>query len=112
VHANADLWATGPFATVAPEPGVEVDALVAFAWPGPDKSIPGIRALRKIAPDTRIAGYVLALPPKPVDGAAILAEMRALAEEGVEEFHLYHVGLASAPRLAAIREAVTGLRAT
>ncbi|MBP2330934.1 hypothetical protein JOF56_011319 [Kibdelosporangium banguiense] len=112
VHANSDPWATGPFATVAPQVGVEVDALVAMAWPGPDASAPNIRALRKIAPDTRIAGYVLALPPKPADGAAMLAEMRALAEEGVEEFHLYHAGLASAARLDAIRDAVSALRAT
>lgn len=112
VHANSDPWATGPFATVAPELGVDVDALVAMAWPGPAASAPNIQALRKIAPDTRIAGYVLALPPKPIDGQAMLAEMRALAEEGVEEFHLYHAGLASKARLDAVREAVNALRAT
>jgi hypothetical protein len=38
--------------------------------------------------------------------------MRALAEEGVREFHLYHAGLASAARLDAVREAVAGLLAT
>jgi hypothetical protein len=112
VHATADPWGTGPFATVAPEVGVDVDALVAMCWPGPAASTPNIRALRKLAPETRIAGYVLALPPKPVDGAAMLAEMRALAEEGVEEFHLYHAGLASPARLGAIREAISGLRTT
>jgi hypothetical protein len=112
VHANSDPWATGPFATVAPEVGADVDVLVAMAWPGPAASAPNIRALRKIAPDTRIAGYVLALPPKPASGADMLAEMRALAEEGVEEFHLYHAGLASGERLTAIREAVSALRAT
>jgi hypothetical protein len=112
VHANSDPLATGPFATVAPQVGADVDVLVAMAWPGPAASAPNIRALRKIAPDTRIAGYVLALPPKPADGAAMLAEMRALAEEGVEEFHLYHAGLASPERLNAVREAVSALRAT
>jgi hypothetical protein len=112
MHATADPWGTGPFATVSPEVGAEVDVLVAMAWPGPAASTPNIRALRKIAPEARIAGYILALPPKPVDGAAMLAEMRALAEEGVEEFHLYHAGLASLARLDAIREAVAGLRAT
>jgi hypothetical protein len=89
-----------------------VDVLVAMAWPGPAASAPNIRALRKIAPDTRIAGYVLALPPKPADGTAMLAEMRALAREGVEEFHLYHAGLASQARLDAIGDAVSALRAT
>ncbi|MEV4314639.1 hypothetical protein [Actinocrispum sp. NPDC049592] len=110
VHATSDPWGTGPFATVAPEVGADVDALVAMCWPGAEASTPNIRALRKLAPETRIAGYVLALPPKPVDGAAMLAEMRALAEEGVEEFHLYHAGLASPARLEAIRQAVAGLR--
>ncbi|MET0132575.1 MAG: hypothetical protein ABW215_03180 [Kibdelosporangium sp.] len=112
MHATADPWGTGPFATVAPEVGADVDVLVAMAWHGPAASTPNIRALREIAPEARIAGYVLALPPKPVDGAAMLAEMRALAEEGVQEFHLYHAGLASGARLEAVREAVSGLRAT
>jgi hypothetical protein len=112
VHATADPWGTGPFATVAPEVGIDVDALVAMCWPGPAASAANIRALRKIAPETRIAGYVLALPPKPADGQAMLAEMRALAEEGVEEFHIYHAGLASQARLDAIREAVSGLSQT
>lgn len=112
MHATADPWGTGPFATVAPEVDAAVDALVAMAWHGPAASAPNIRALRKLAPDTRIAGYVLALPPKSADGAAMLAEMRALAEEGVEEFHLYHAGLASQARLDAVREAVNELRAT
>src|SRR4029450_12510432 len=93
----------------ATEEGRGVAARWGRCWPGPAASTPNIRALRKLAPDTRIAGYVLTLPPKPVDGAAMLAEMRALAEDGVEEFHLYHAGLASPARLDAIREAVAGL---
>ncbi|MET0235018.1 MAG: hypothetical protein ABW224_10305 [Kibdelosporangium sp.] len=112
MHANSDPLATGPFATVAPEVGADVDVLVAMAWPGPAASAANIRALRKLAPGTRIAGYVLALPPKPADGDAMLAEMRALAEEGVEEFHLYHAGLAAQARVDAIRAAVSALRAT
>ncbi|MBP2473572.1 hypothetical protein JOF53_002444 [Crossiella equi] len=110
LHANADRWGTGPFATAAPELGVEVDALVAMCWPGPEASIPGIEALRKLAPGTRIAGYVLALPPKPVDSSALRAELSALASAGVEEFHLYHAGLASGARLDMVREALGSLR--
>jgi hypothetical protein len=112
MHATSDPWGTGPFATVAPEVGADVDVLVGMAWPGPSASAPNLRALRELAPEQRLAGYVLALPPKPTDGAAILDEMRALAAEGVEEFHIYHAGLASGARLDAIREAVTALRAT
>ncbi|WHT21458.1 hypothetical protein N8J89_10495 [Crossiella sp. CA-258035] len=109
VHASADPWATGPFATAAPELGVEVDAVVAMCWPGPEASIPGIEALRKLAPGTRIAGYVLALPPKPIEAAAMRAELAALAAAGVQEFHLYHAGLASGARLAVVREALDSL---
>lgn len=109
VHANADPWATGPFATAAPELGVEVDAVVAMCWPGPEASIPGIEALRKLAPQTRIAGYVLALPPKPIDASAMRAELAALSAAGVEEFHLYHAGLASGARLAVLKEAIGSL---
>lgn len=110
VHATADEWATGPFATVAPAVDADVDVLTVFCWPGADASTPAIRALREVAgPDARIASYVLALPPKPVDGPALLEEWLRFVDEGVEEFHLYHAGLASAARLAALKHAVAGI---
>lgn len=110
LHASADPWATGPFATVAPAVDAEVDVLTATCWPGPERSLPGLRALRELAgPHTRVAGYVLALPPRAADGAALLAELRRYAEAGAAEFHLYHAGLGSAARLAAIGDAVAGL---
>ncbi len=111
LHATADKWATGPFATVAPAVGAEVDVLTVFCWGGAEASTPGIRALREVAgPDARIAGYVLALPPKAVDGEALLTEWKHYADEGVEEFHLYHAGLASRPRLDAVKHAVAGIK--
>lgn len=112
LHASADPWSTGPFATVAPEVGADVDVLTATCWPGREHGIPEVRALRELAgPRARIAGYLLALPPRPADGEALLAEMRSYAAEGVEEFHLYHAGLASQDRLAAMRTAVGGIAA-
>jgi hypothetical protein len=111
VHATADEWATGPFATVAAGVDADVDVLTVFCWPGAEASTPAIRALREVAgPDARIASYVLALPPKPVDGEALLDEWKHYAAEGVEEFHLYHAGLASPPRLDALKHAVAGIR--
>ncbi len=110
VHANADEWATGPFATVAPAVAADVDVLTVNCWQGPERSIPGIRALRELAgPDTRLAGYVLALPPTPADGALLADHLRQYQAEGVREFHLYHAGMASPARLAALRHAVTHL---
>ncbi|WP_229694084.1 hypothetical protein [Lentzea pudingi] len=109
MHVTADPWGTGPFATVAGGVGADVDVLTTMCWPGPDVAVPGIEALRAAAPDTRIAAYVLGLPPKPADGAALSKEWLAYADAGVEEFHLYHGGLASAARLEALREAVTAV---
>ncbi|MFD1146257.1 hypothetical protein [Saccharothrix hoggarensis] len=108
-HATADPWGTGPFATVAGGVDADVDVLTVTCWPGVDASVPAIRALREEA-DVRTAAYVLALPPKPVDGDELLAEWLAYAEAGVEEFHLYHAGLASARRLDAVRHAVAGIK--
>ncbi|MET1072678.1 MAG: hypothetical protein ABWY11_08540, partial [Umezawaea sp.] len=111
LHATGDEWATGPFATVAPAVDAEVDVLTVFCWAGAEASTPGIRALREVAgPDARIASYVLALPPKPTDGGTLLDEWKHYADEGVEEFHLYHAGLASQPRLDALKHAVEGIR--
>jgi hypothetical protein len=110
VHATADPWGTGPFATVAGGVGAEVDVLTLTCWPGVDASLPAIRALRAEAGDVRTAAYVLALPPKPADGEELLGEWLAYAEAGVEEFHLYHAGLASARRLDALRHAVAGVK--
>lgn len=111
MHATGDEWATGPFATVVPAVDADVDVLTVFCWPGADAAIPGIRALREVAgPEARIASYVLALPPKPVDGEALLTEWKHYVAEGVEEFHLYHAGLASQPRLDALKHAIGGLK--
>ncbi|WP_245949765.1 hypothetical protein [Saccharothrix carnea] len=108
VHATADPWGTGPFATVAGGVDADVDVLTLTCWPGVEASLPAIRALRAEA-DVRTAAYVLALPPKPADGDELLGEWLAYAEAGVQEFHLYHAGLASSARLDALRHAITGL---
>ncbi|GAA1310987.1 hypothetical protein [Saccharothrix xinjiangensis] len=110
VHATADPWGTGPFATVAGGVGADVDVLTLTCWPGVDASLPAIAALRAEAGDVRTAAYVLALPPKPADGEELLKEWLTYAEAGVEEFHLYHAGLASARRLDALRHAVAGVK--
>ncbi|MEU7529640.1 hypothetical protein AB0A74_28195 [Saccharothrix sp. NPDC042600] len=108
VHATADPWGTGPFATVADGVGADVDVLTLTCWRGPDVAVPAIEALRAF--DVRTAAYVLGLPPRAADGDALLAEWLAYANAGVEEFHVYHAGLASAARLAALRHAVHGVR--
>ncbi|MEU4742969.1 hypothetical protein AB0G02_21225 [Actinosynnema sp. NPDC023658] len=111
-HATADPWGTGPFATVAGGVDADVDVLTVTCWPGVDASVPAIRALRAEAPSVPTAAYVTALPPKPADGDELLDEWLAYAEAGVQEFHLYHAGLASPARLSALRHAITTLKST
>jgi hypothetical protein len=107
VHANTSEWATGPFATVAPAVDADVDVLVVTCWPGPRQSVPSIKAARELAgADTRIAGYVLTLPPRTPDGAALAEEWAGYRAAGADELHIYHAGLASQARLTAITEAI------
>ncbi len=110
VHGNADPWAAGPFATVAPVINEDIDTVVVTCWPGPEASIPGIEAARALAgPDRGLAAYVLALPPRPADAGALRAEFDRYLAAGVDELHVYHAGLASPARFAAIREALSSL---
>lgn len=111
-HAAADPWSTGPFATVAG--GVpEVDCVVGTCWGSPEAAEAGLAALRGLAPpDVDIGAYVLALPPQPADPADLGALLDRLAAAGANEFHLYHGGLASTPRLAAIAQALAKRAAT
>ncbi|GAA3432005.1 hypothetical protein [Kutzneria kofuensis] len=107
-HAAADEWATGPFATVAGGVDADVDTLTFTAWPGPDAALPVLKALQGIT-DKALAAYVLALPPRPVDGAALAAEWRQYLDAGASELHVYHPGLASQGRLDAIKDALSRL---
>jgi hypothetical protein len=107
-HAAADEWATGPFATVAGGVDADVDTLTFTAWPGPDAALPVLKALQAIT-DKALAAYVLALPPRPVDGEALAAEWRQYLVAGASELHVYHAGLASRGRLDAIRDALARL---
>ncbi|WP_405144128.1 hypothetical protein OG589_40860 [Sphaerisporangium sp. NBC_01403] len=102
LHASADLWATGPFATV-PE-GVDVDLLIGNCWNAPEVDEAGLRALGRLGP--RVGAYVLALPPRPADGAALSRLAERYTAAGAQEIHWYHGGLASAARLEAITEAI------
>ncbi|GII33266.1 hypothetical protein [Planotetraspora mira] len=98
LHASADPWATGPFATVPP--GVDADVLVGNCWNALEVDEAGLRALGRLGP--RVGAYLLALPPRPADPAALSWLADAYIAAGAEEIHWYHGGLASAARLEAI----------
>ncbi|MEU0845471.1 hypothetical protein ABZ370_39275 [Streptomyces sp. NPDC005962] len=111
LHASADPWATGPFATIADAPAPPVDTLVASAWTNADQGAAALTALRPLAArTTRLAAYVPALPPRPADPEALAAEWTTCLAAGADELHLYHAGLASRARLTAIRTALDAVR--
>jgi hypothetical protein len=98
LHATADPWAVGPFATVAAGTGARVDALVGSCWdPGPAGAV-GLRELRAVAgPGTAIGGYLLA-----TDGqwtGTVPGRMDDYLAAGMDELHLYHLGLVGEPGL-------------
>jgi hypothetical protein len=121
LHASADPWATGAFATVAGGLGTGFDALVAPCWdPGPGGAAE-LRALRASAeersgatgePRARVGGYLLADPAGwGPDAAARDARLDGYLAAGLEEAHLYHLGLVGRAGLALMRDWLDRARA-
>ncbi|MFI6498548.1 hypothetical protein [Nonomuraea typhae] len=118
LHANPDPWAAGAFAALPyGEPGADV--LVGNCWGTPSTDADRLTTLAAMAASTpgapnrpsrtqRIGAYVLTLPPRPADAQVLADHLATYAKAGATEFHLYHAGLASPARLAALRTAITG----
>ncbi|GAB3441681.1 hypothetical protein GCM10027570_08070 [Streptomonospora sediminis] len=115
LHASADPWATGPFATVAGGPhdpggpaAPAADCLVGTCWTPDEDAAAGLGALAAQAEPAGagVGAYVLALPPRPADAADLERRLDLYAAAGATEFHMYHGGLASARRLSQVRSAL------
>jgi hypothetical protein len=107
LHANPDPWATGAFAPL-PSGEPDADVLVANCWGDPATDATRVTRLTRLStPDQRVGAYVLALPPRPADPTLLADHLRTYAKAGATEFHLYHAGLASPTRLAALKTALT-----
>ncbi|MFF5205823.1 hypothetical protein [Streptosporangium sp. NPDC000396] len=107
LHATPDPWATGAFAAL-PYGEAGVDVLVGNCWGDPAGDAERLARLAAMTqPGQRVGAYVLALPPRPADAAVLAEQLAAYAKAGATEFHLYHAGLASPARLAALREALS-----
>ena len=105
VHGSHDPWATGSFPTLAPTPGAGVDAVVTSCFEAARgaEAVAGLQAL--VQGVGRGTDQRDELPPMPVVGGMVrptedwaddvvlrdrLARMQAA---GMEELHLYHLGL-------------------
>ncbi|MGW2142847.1 hypothetical protein ACWCOT_00965 [Nonomuraea bangladeshensis] len=109
LHANPDPWATGAFAAL-PSGDPAADVLVASCWGDPSQDAPRLTHLTTLTtPTQRVGAYVLALPPRPADASILADHIRTYAKAGATDFHLYHAGLASPTRLAALTEALRQL---
>lgn len=106
LHADPSPWAAGAFAALPyGEPGADV--LVGSCWGDTDADTARLAELAATAaPGQRVGAYVLALPPRPADAAVLADLMAAYRKAGAAELHLYHAGLASPARLAALRAAL------
>jgi hypothetical protein len=66
--------------------------------------------MRTAVPVAQLGSYVLVLPPKTADVAAMAREWRAFLAAGSSELHVYHLGLASTRRLNAAADALSSTR--
>jgi len=109
MHTTTDPWATGPavaFDNVSPD----VDCYVVPAWELTTAGADRVRQLRSLRLEpARIGAYMTALPPAPAHAGALATQWQSLLEAGAGELHIYHAGLASAPRLHAIRSAIAAV---
>jgi uncharacterized protein (DUF849 family) len=68
-----------------------------------------VEELRRLGCE-RIGAYVTALPPVPADADTLAMHWQSLLAAGATDLHIYHAGLASDRRLAAVRTALASLR--
>jgi hypothetical protein len=108
LHASADPWATGSFATVRPALGDGVDAVVASCW-----DVAGgagrIRGLRELPADVEVGAY-LRLDRDWSDGETTGTRLREYLDAGMHELHLYHLGLLGREGLQTLQRVVTRTR--
>jgi hypothetical protein len=92
LHGSSDPWATGSFATVRPALGEGVDAVVASCW-DVAAGAGGIGGLRQLVPpDVDVGGYLRLDQDWSEDGTRDI-RLREYIDAGMNELHLYHLGL-------------------
>ncbi|GAB3615650.1 hypothetical protein GCM10027416_02070 [Okibacterium endophyticum] len=102
VHVTDDPWATGPSTPAGWVPGAST--VIAPGWHRGDSA--SLSRIREAVPDARLAAYVTVLPPTEPRTDSFRRHIGSLVDMGVEELHLYHLGLASNTRLALAEDIV------
>ena len=110
LHAATDPWATGP-ATAVDSVAAGTDSLIAPAWELTDAGVGRVHELRRLGYG-QVGAYVTALPPMPAHADTLATHWQSLLAAGATELHIYHAGLASDRRLAALRAAIASLQPT
>ncbi|MFI5627194.1 hypothetical protein ACIA03_27300 [Nocardioides sp. NPDC051685] len=104
LHAQPDPWATGASPGLTPTTADDVDLVVSFCWPTTEASVEtGRRLVEAVGGRAAAAAYVTVLPPTTED--AFGEHVRALVDAGIDQIHLYHLGLAGADRQHLLAEA-------
>ncbi|OIJ25675.1 hypothetical protein [Nocardioides luteus] len=104
LHAQPDPWATGASPGLTPTTADDVDLVVSFCWPTTAASVEtGRRLVEAVDGRAAAAAYVTVLPPTTED--AFGDHVRALVDAGIDQIHLYHLGLAGADRQHLLAEA-------
>ncbi|GIH26535.1 hypothetical protein Aph01nite_48450 [Acrocarpospora phusangensis] len=107
LHASADPWATGSFSPLTDSTsGRGLGGVVALCWGSDEEATANVAQL--VEPGRRLGAYTTILPPKAVCPESLGRTFRALGEAGADELHVYHLGLASPGRLAALAGALKG----
>jgi hypothetical protein len=105
LHADDQVWGTGPSGTVMPEDAVP--AVIAPAWRVDQESID--RIARMAGSHSVVAAYVSILGAESADELARF--WQAILAAGARSLHLYHFGLGSADRVLTTAAAFQELRA-
>lgn len=106
LHAQPDPWATGANPGLTPSAADDVDVVIAACWPTTETSVEtGRRLAEAVAGKAVAAAYVTVLPPTTED--AFAGHVQALVAAGIDQIHLYHLGLAGADRQHLLAQATT-----
>jgi hypothetical protein len=106
VHTSAKRWATGSFPALGDPTLVQgVSSVVANCW-SPSTADAELRSLSDVVPEGMAVGAYLRLDRGWSNEALVTATLRRYVEYGLDELHLYHVGMLSERGLAAARSVI------